>query len=216
MKGLIYRAYNIISGKSYIGQTTTALAYRTALHYSAAKTNKGKYHFVNALRFYNKEDWQWSIVEDNIEQELLNEKEINYIKQFDTFENGYNGNYGGTTVKVAKKHSFYHKDYGHVEATVKEICERLNSSKPSITNLKNNKVNRVKGWVMSSNVDNYESIVNPPKKVKPSIVKPVVEPEVYTIVHKKLGELTGTKEQLSDMIGVGKERIRQLIFKNKT
>ena len=54
--GIIYIAINKISKKSYIGQTTQCLNDRISAHYSDSK--KYKYAFANALRKYEKEDWE--------------------------------------------------------------------------------------------------------------------------------------------------------------
>lgn len=162
MKGIIYRAYNKISGKSYIGQTINTLEVRRSAHFRTAKNCKKKLcHFQNALNKYNKEDWDWSIIEDNIDQHDLNEKEMYYIKLYDTYPNGYNGNYGGTNVKVAKKHNFYHKDYGVITATNRELSTISNITQPNITLLINKKIDVVKGWILAENISKYDDIVNP-------------------------------------------------------
>jgi group I intron endonuclease len=44
---------------------------------------------------YGREIFDRVILEDNIENDLLNEKEVFYIKQEDTFNNGYNSTIGG-------------------------------------------------------------------------------------------------------------------------
>ncbi len=53
--GIIYQAYNILTKKSYVGQTVKDLATRRSRHYSAAKTKK--YKFAQALKKYAEKCW---------------------------------------------------------------------------------------------------------------------------------------------------------------
>ena len=66
-KGLIYRAYNKITHKSYIGQTKYSLEHRKEGHYHVAWRNNGAstIYFMRALRKYKKNDWVWYILKDN-------------------------------------------------------------------------------------------------------------------------------------------------------
>ena len=90
---IIYMAKNLINGKSYIGQTTRKLRERIIHHYSCSKYRN--YHFSRALRKYNKRDWQWSILYDNIPHGQLSNMEIWCIAIYDTYDNGYNSTHGG-------------------------------------------------------------------------------------------------------------------------
>ena len=114
--GKIYRCFNKINGKSYIGQTISKyLTNRISGHYHSArqhlkKNENNKFH--NALRKYNKEDFEWTIIESDITtQEELDQKEKHYIKEFNSLgQTGYNsisGGYGGNkfSEEVIKKMS---------------------------------------------------------------------------------------------------------------
>ncbi len=90
---IIYKATNKITGKSYIGQTTHSLLYRKKQHIRSRRNT----YFHCALRKYGEDVFEWSIVEDNCDPRLLNELEIKYIKQYDTYNNGYNLTFGGDT-----------------------------------------------------------------------------------------------------------------------
>lgn len=93
--GLIYIAKNLISGKCYIGQTTSTLEYRRYLHEHS--TLKGsKYYFHNALRLYGFESFEWSVLIDDLEDEELSHLEITLIRNRKTlYPNGYNMTEGG-------------------------------------------------------------------------------------------------------------------------
>lgn len=91
--GLIYQAYFKTNGKSYIGQTSrNNLEDRKKEHLQASKDKP--YLFYNAIRKYGWNDIEWSVLEE-CNNEELNEKEIFYIKKYNTYIgfnncNGYN------------------------------------------------------------------------------------------------------------------------------
>lgn len=92
MAGIIYKATNVKNGKCYIGQTIRSLNARISSHYNECKRRTNK--FANALKKYNKEDWEWKIV-CNAPPQHLNILERLYIYLFDTYDNGYNSTLGG-------------------------------------------------------------------------------------------------------------------------
>lgn len=97
--GLIYKAENLVNGKCYIGQTNRSLKKRIKGHYHDRKY--GTYPFMNALNKYNKKDFKWEILENNIQgQSHLNILEKFWILHLDTKSpNGYNLQNGGYNFK---------------------------------------------------------------------------------------------------------------------
>lgn len=91
--GLIYKATNIKTGKSYIGQTIGSLKDRIINHYSSAK--RYDYKFYRALKKYSKNLWAWDEICNNIPEECLNKLEKDYIKIYNSYDNGYNSTKGG-------------------------------------------------------------------------------------------------------------------------
>ena len=88
--GIIYKATNKINGKVYIGQTIRGLHERKRKHcYSKHKT-----YFHNAIKKYGKDNFEWEILE-KCSQSSLNQKEIYYIKKYNSVEKGYNLMAGG-------------------------------------------------------------------------------------------------------------------------
>lgn len=102
MKGIIYCATNKISGKKYIGQTKYCLESRKKEHIKTAKKNKG-FYFHKALLKYDF-NFDWIVIEDNIELDDLDKKEEEYIKFYNTFNSiyGYNLTSGGDFGKKVK------------------------------------------------------------------------------------------------------------------
>ena len=101
MKGIIYRAHCLITNKDYIGLTTRTLDKRRKEHLYSAFKKMEELHFSRALRKYGANAFEWSILttvsarykEDLVES--LKALEKKYIKQFDSYHNGYNSTLGG-------------------------------------------------------------------------------------------------------------------------
>ena len=100
--GCIYYHKNKINGHMYIGQSvcnSTNVKYgRWGLHGQGYKSNK---YFWNAIKKYGWENFEHGFFEDNISNDLLNEKEKYYIALYHTcrqdslYQGGYNLTLGG-------------------------------------------------------------------------------------------------------------------------
>lgn len=93
--GLIYKYTNRINGKIYIGQTTTGMTYRQNQHLYQLDDNT---YFHRAIKKYGIENFDLEIIEDNIQISELDDKEIFYIKKFQSYYTsglGYNLTKGG-------------------------------------------------------------------------------------------------------------------------
>lgn len=106
MKGIVYRAHCLITNKDYIGLTTRTLDRRRKEHLYAAFKKMEELHFSRALRKYGVSAFEWSVLttvsakyrEDLIES--LKALEKKYIKQFDSYHNGYNSTPGGDSINI--------------------------------------------------------------------------------------------------------------------
>jgi group I intron endonuclease len=140
--GIIYKAENLVNGKCYVGQTTLGLKKRIQGHQNDKKYNS--YPFLNALNKYDKEDFEWTILENNIKkQSHLNILEKFWILYLNSRSpNGYNLQEGGargkqhestkikmSKIKMGKNNEMYGKrgkdcpNYGkhHSEKTKNKI-----------------------------------------------------------------------------------------------
>lgn len=104
-EGFIYRIYDKINDKNYIGQTITSIEERWKQH--IAKSQRGsKNSFHKKIREVGIENFEVSSLDsvstkDRSQMvEKLNYLEIKYIEQFDSFRNGYNSNRGGNGDKT--------------------------------------------------------------------------------------------------------------------
>ena len=94
--GKIYIIRNTVNDKVYIGQTIHTLQTRFRQHQKCAKNNDSRFRKICcAMNKYGADNFYIELIQDNIPLENLDEKEIYYIKQYNSYENGYNATAGG-------------------------------------------------------------------------------------------------------------------------
>jgi len=102
--GIIYKATNKINGKSYVGQTIKGFSERVSTHKYDQK-NKN-FPFQMALRKYGFDNFEWSIIKENINIEKLDDEEKEQIIVNNTMSPfGYNVTCGGNSKKVFSEES---------------------------------------------------------------------------------------------------------------
>jgi len=94
MKGRIYSIVCKVNGKRYIGQTIRDVAERWQGHLKESRTQSHR-PLYRAINKYGPGMFTIRVLEDNIEYDNLSDREIYWIEQFDTFNNGYNLTTGG-------------------------------------------------------------------------------------------------------------------------
>jgi group I intron endonuclease len=92
---IIYLVKNNINGKCYVGQTSQELNRRRNHHLRSAEINRYGTHFHRALKKYEAKNFSWYILDACDNKDVLNKLEKDYIKMFNSFENGYNMTSGG-------------------------------------------------------------------------------------------------------------------------
>ena len=132
----IYKIYNNINEKLYIGQTINTIDYRFKKHLSEINSTTSCSALYSAFKKYGKENFQIElIISGDFTPEVLNELEIFYIKEYNSLSpNGYNLQSGGklnmivseeTRKKISESNkgrdntSFSHK----ISASVKKLWE---------------------------------------------------------------------------------------------
>lgn len=95
MLGIIYIIRNDINSKVYVGQTFRSLEERWKEHLRS-KCSKGEKHMLikRAIFKYGKEHFTISILE-KCEESKLDEREVYYIKLYNSYLSGYNMTKGG-------------------------------------------------------------------------------------------------------------------------
>ena len=101
--GSIYIIRNTINDKVYIGQTTMTVMERFKNHLEPATCKqRSTYKLYNAMNKYGKENFYVETLESNIPVGELDNKEIYYIEQFDSLNNGCNTAMGGNARRIYK------------------------------------------------------------------------------------------------------------------
>jgi predicted GIY-YIG superfamily endonuclease len=106
MKGYIYVWSNSINDKKYVGQTQNAKS-RAKTHLQSAKTSDT--HLYRAIRKHGITNFTFQVIEE-IEEDTkeslklkLDELEIKYITEYDSYNNGYNMTIGGGGARMYKQ-----------------------------------------------------------------------------------------------------------------
>lgn len=120
VKGIIYRATNVINGKVYIGQTTKSLEERMHKHANSLET---KFIFQRAIEKYGIDNFEIEIVDVFYSKEECIEKEKLHIWLNDSWENrelGYNLTPGGEWGDTISHHPDREKIIERVVKTSRE------------------------------------------------------------------------------------------------
>ena len=97
----IYKITNIKNNKIYIGQSSD-IFWRWTHHKSDLNNNRHhNRHLQNAWNKYGKDNFVFSIIEQ-CPEDNLDEKESYWINYFDSYNNGYNLDYGGQGIRGYK------------------------------------------------------------------------------------------------------------------
>jgi len=106
---IIYRAINKINGKSYIGLTRLTLEDRKQKHFwNSNNPNKNKKQaFYLAIQKYGWDNFEWQELCSALTLKDLSELEKHFIKEFDSYENGYNNTLGGLSTEGSRKEEKY-------------------------------------------------------------------------------------------------------------
>ena len=98
----IYKIENLINGKVYIGQSIN-ISERFTEHkretFNFSNKTKFYYHLYCAIRKYGLENFSFSVIEECSEKEL-DEREIFWIKEYNSYQKGYNKTLGGNGIRT--------------------------------------------------------------------------------------------------------------------
>ena len=133
--GIIYCYKNKTNGKRYIGQTINPQQRKSA-HISDSTHIDTK--FYRAVRKYGWNNFEYEILAESEDRNELDKLEVDFIKSFNSIENGYNIRSGGehpTMGEETKKKLQQANAFQNAELSEKEIIELriayLNYDSPS-------------------------------------------------------------------------------------
>lgn len=95
MFGYIYKITNKINGKSYVGKTTRTVQERWEEHLREYRRERCENRpLYRAIRKYGADEFTVETLEE-VDLEILSERETYWIEYFHTYSNGYNATVGG-------------------------------------------------------------------------------------------------------------------------
>jgi len=102
---IIYRVLNKINGKCYIGLTTLGLGERKHKHWlNSRNPDKNKKQAIYlAINKYGWDNFEWQELCSALTRENLVGLEKDFIKEYDSYETGYNNTLGGDGVDISRK-----------------------------------------------------------------------------------------------------------------
>lgn len=165
---IIYKIQNKINNKIYIGQSTCPLAKRKREH--KCVSNKLNYPLYNSIKKYGLDNFEFSIILDNIEDQYkLDEWEKIFIKVYKSHINdgGYNLQYGGNgrgkhSKESIKKMSDAKRGKKRSKETIKKMSKSMKGKKHKPETIKKlrdlpNKGKYLKGVVYIKSRNKFEA-----------------------------------------------------------
>lgn len=129
---IIYKITNKINGMAYIGQTKRTLEARWKSHVHDARcaNHRTKFKLQNAILEFSPENFTIEQIDVAASHEEADQKEMYWIRHFDTFENGYNSTLGGKNGGGGKK--VLNVETGIVFANVAAAAKSVGRTKYSL------------------------------------------------------------------------------------
>jgi hypothetical protein len=103
-KSIIYKVVNTVTDEVYIGATTKSLEDRKIDHIQKANKKVGSY-FQEAIGTYGSDAFLWEQIDTASNNDDLANKEIKYISDYDSFNQGFNSDKGGGIKKTVYKYA---------------------------------------------------------------------------------------------------------------
>ena len=130
MKYIVY--CHTLNGKKYVGYTRKSMIERLEEHIKEALEGSDR-HFYRAIRKYGIENVVSEQLCETTTKQAAKRKERYYVKQFDTFKNGYNMTQGGDGGNTTEKYSEEEmKDLSN-RRSILQLGMKNSRAKPDIT-----------------------------------------------------------------------------------
>jgi len=131
----VYKITNLVNGKHYVGFTTNPDD-RWYNHQRCSDLDKKNTHLYNAMRKYGVKNFKFEILYQSMDYEHTHKTmETYFIKEYDSFNNGYNMTLGG-------EGSYGRED--SPETTVKRSIAKLGKKRPPMTQEQKDKISASK------------------------------------------------------------------------
>lgn len=153
----IYCIKNIINNKKYVGKTELSIENRFKQHiYDSSKRELEKRPLYSAIKKYGKENFIVYLLEECKIEEAC-DREKSWIKELDTFNNGYNATIGGDGKQYIDR-SLIIQEYKNCER-VSIVAQKLHHDEAWVS-----KILKKNGLIVKNHP--YDScVINSPKKI---------------------------------------------------
>lgn len=104
--GYIYEITNLVTNKSYVGQTIQRPGRYIRDHFTRALRGDCPTRALYiSIRRHGRDNFTWSVLVEASSQQELDDLEIKYVKKLNTYNDGYNMQKGGTNRYVGPRHT---------------------------------------------------------------------------------------------------------------
>ena len=215
MKGIIYKATNIITGESYIGATTNSLKKRKLDHIERAlRKEDGK--FQEAILTYGIESFEWTLVDTAYTFNELAEKEKKYILNYSSKEDGYNTDSGGGFKKDVYQYDIYEGKLLNTYSSLSDAAKNVEVTKQDISRACLSINKRCNGYYWSYN---YKEPFKPDKDTrKKKVLQFTLDGDFiaeYSSVSEASRQTGISKTCISRVCREEREKTRNFIFRYK-
>lgn len=162
--GIIYTVKNKVTCKYYVGATTDSVENRKKDHIQ--KANKGTGHpFQEAIATYGPEAFEWSEIDSASSIDELARKEKQYIVKYNSQNDGYNSDRGGSLKKTVYQYNIEDGTLINKYKSLDCAASAVNADKKSISRACLNVNNRYLGFYWSYDLT-QPFVVNNDKRQK--------------------------------------------------
>lgn len=161
-KGIIYKAVNLKTNEVYIGATTKSIEERKLDHIQKSDKKVGSY-FQEAIYTYGIDSFTWEQIDTASSNDELAKKEVKYIQQYHTKENGYNGDRGGGIKKTVYQYDCKTGEFINSYESLSQAAEAVDAVKQNISDVCLGIFNTCKGYAWSYDED-YKLFTDKRKK----------------------------------------------------
>jgi len=185
----IYKATNTINGKVYVGFDSN-WPNRKRYHKSQHKKTKSK--FYNAICKYGWDKFDWELIYQSVDgNHTLKIMETYFIKQFNSFTEGYNSTLGGDGILGFK----------HSKEQIQKRTNKVKGRKHSVNwceNISKGKIGKKRKPFSESHLKNLSVSIS--GKNHPKAIPITINGIFYTHKRQAMKELNLTKWQLNKLL----------------
>lgn len=197
---IIYKVTNKVNNKVYIGQTSKSLDERKRAHYKQSRLSSNT-NFHRALAKYSIFDFVWEEIASADSKEKLNELEIKFIEEYNSFKSGYNmtlGGDGGDTISMKLDTSNQGAKKGNIPWNKGKSMRELGH------NFYDNKKGRSK--FTKQQKEEHSKLIKESKKFREGIKKRT--PAKQVIIEDDLGNVWNRQKDFIEYLNVSPHKVR--------